>query len=175
MDIRTTSAADFAPLIALHDAAFGTKFEGQLVADLMAADLAALSLVALEDGRIVGHILFSPMIVEIDGETALALALAPLAVDPQFQRRGIGTALTKAGIAWARQAGWEAVIVLGHPEFYARFGFRADLAAGFDAPFSGPAFMALELTKAALSGRKGKIIYPTPFGIRAPGDAPATV
>ena len=116
MDIRTTSAADLAPLIALHDAAFGTLFEGQLVADLMAADLAQ-----------------------------------------------------------ARKAGWEAVIVLGHPEFYARFGFRADLAEGFDAPFSGPAFMALELTKSALSNRKGKIIYPAPFGIPAPGDAPTTV
>jgi|JI10StandDraft_1071094.scaffolds.fasta_scaffold15950_5 putative acetyltransferase len=175
MDIRTTSAADLAPLMALHDAAFGTRFEGQLVADLMAADLAALSLAAVERGRILGHILFSPLIVEIDGETVLALALAPLAVEPDHQRRGIGTALTEAGLVQARKAGWEAVIVLGHPEFYARFGFRADLAAGFDAPFSGPAFMALELTKGALSGRKGKVIYPAPFGIPAPGDAPVTV
>ncbi|MBK8159869.1 MAG: N-acetyltransferase [Rhodospirillaceae bacterium] len=175
MDIRTTSAADLAALTALHDAAFGTLFEGKLVAELMAADLAALSLVALEDGNIVGHILFSPMIVEIDGETVLALALAPLAVHPDHQRRGIGSALTKVGLARARKAGWEAVIVLGHPEFYARFGFRADLAQGFDAPFSGPAFMALELTNASLSGRKGRIIYPAPFGIPASGDAPATV
>ena len=175
MDIRTALAADLPALMALHDAAFGTPFEGKLVADLMAADLAALSLVAREDGRIVGHILFSPMIVEIDGETALALALAPLAVDPRFQRRGIGTALTRSSLAWARKAGWEAVIVLGHPEFYARFGFRADLAEGFQAPFSGPAFMALELTKSSLSGSKGRIIYPTPFGIPADEDAPAAV
>ena len=173
MDIRNTQAADHAALAALHDAAFGTPFEGKLVSELIATDLAAISLAAWQDGRLVGHILFSPLVVEIDGETALALSLAPLAVHPDQQRKGIGSALTHAGLADAAQAGWEAVIVLGHPEFYARFGFSANLAAGFDSPFTGPAFMALELTKSALSGRKGRIIYPAAFGIPAPDTASA--
>lgn len=175
MDIRETSAADLPALKALHDAAFGTPFEAQLVSDLIAADLAAISLAAWEKGRIVGHVLLSPLIAEIDGETAFALSLAPLAVHPDHQRQGIGSALTRAGLAQADAQAWEAVIVLGHPEFYARFGFSADLTAGFDAPFAGPAFMALELTKSALSGRKGKIIYSAPFGILGPDAAPAAV
>nr|WP_298683303.1 N-acetyltransferase [uncultured Dongia sp.] len=173
MDIRETSAADLAALIALHDAAFGGPHEGRLVADLIARDLAAISLAAVEGGRIVGHILFSPLVVEVDSDTALGLALAPLAVHPSRQRAGIGTALTQAGLDAARQAGWEAVIVLGHPSYYARFGFSADLARGFESPFAGPAFMALELTKSALSGRKGKIIYSSPFADMASGEAPS--
>lgn len=175
MDIRKTSAADLPALIALHAAAFGTQYEGKLVADLFAADLSALSLMAAEGGEIVGHILFSPLIAEIDGETALALSLAPLAVLPNHRHRGIGTALTQAGLAQARAGGWEAVIVLGPPTFYGRFGFSADLAKGFDAPFQGPPFMALELVKSSLSGRKGKVIYSAPFGIPAPKTVPAAV
>lgn len=173
MDIRETSAGDLPALIALHDAAFGTPEEGKLVADLIAAELAVVSLTAVVDGRIAGHVLFSPLIAEVGDETALALSLAPLAVHPAYHRRGIGSALTRAGLARARQEGWEAVIVLGHPEFYARFGFRAETAMGFDAPFSGPAFMALELTKNSLSGRKGRIIYPAPFGIATLEGTPA--
>lgn len=173
MNIRTASAEDLSALIALHDAAFGTPDEGKLVADLAAAHMAVVSLVAVKDARIVGHILFSPLIAEIEGETALALSLAPLAVHPAHQRQGIGSALTKAGLGQARAAGWEAVIVLGHPDFYPRFGFSAELAQGFEAPFSGPAFMGLELTKNSLSGRKGRIIYPAPFGIPALEGAPA--
>lgn len=175
MDIRTTYAVDLPALIALQDAAFGTPFEGQLVADLIKGDLAAISLAAIEGGRIVGHILFSPLVAEIDGDTALALSLAPLAVYPDCQRRGIGTALTRAGLAKAAETGWEAVIVLGDPEFYARFGFSAALAAGFDSPFAGPAFMALELTKSALSGRKGRIIYSAPIAIPEAGSVATAV
>ena len=174
MDIRETSASDLAALIALHDAAFGGPHEGRLVAELISGDLAAISLAAVEEGRIVGHILFSPLVVEVNGETVLGLALAPLAVHPSRQQIGIGTALALAGLDAARQAGWEAVIVLGHPSYYARFGFSADLARGFESPFAGPAFMALELTKAALSGRKGKIIYLSPFVDMASGEAPNT-
>ena len=170
MDIKPARRSDLRALIAIHDAAFGTPYEGRLVADLVAADLDAISLVASNDTELLGHILFSPLLVEVDGEAIAALALAPLAVMPGRQNQGVGTALMEAGLARARAEGWDAVVVLGHPEYYSRFGFSAVPLQGFTAPFDGPTFMTLELRKGALSGRKGRIMYPAPFGI---ADAPA--
>ncbi|WP_374310811.1 GNAT family N-acetyltransferase [Dongia sp.] len=170
MDIKAAHRSDLPALIALHDAAFGTPYEGRLVADLLAANLDAISLVASNSVELLGHILFSPLLVEVDGEAIAALALAPLAVMPGRQGQGVGTALMEAGLAQARAEGWDAVVVLGHPEYYSRFGFTAAALQGFAAPFDGPAFMALELRKGALSGRRGRIIYPAPF---ATTDAPA--
>ncbi len=163
MDINAATSADLPVIMKLHDAAFGTPHEGKLVADLHRADLASLSLIARVDGAIRGHILFSPLMIEIDDETIKGLALAPLAVDPAWQKRGIGTALTEAGLVAAAQHGWQAVVVLGQPSFYERFGFSARLAEGFKTPFAGPYLMALELSKGLLRGRKGKIIYADPF------------
>ncbi|MDY0872208.1 GNAT family N-acetyltransferase [Dongia rigui] len=170
MDIKAATAADLAPISKLHDAAFGTPHEGRLVADLTHSDLAVLSLVARENGTIVGHILFSPLVIDVDDDTVMGLALAPLAVLPPHQNRGIGTALTRAGLVAAVQHDWQAVIVLGHPSYYSRFGFSATLAQGFESPFAGPYLMALELIPGALSGRKGKIIYPPPFTALAAGE-----
>lgn len=163
MDIKAATEADLPAITKLHDAAFGTPHEGKLVADLTHADLAAISLVARVDGAIAGHILFSPLVIEVDDDTVMGLALAPLAVTPARQKRGIGTALTKAGLVAAAQHGWQAVVVLGNPSFYERFGFSPALATGFKTPFAGPYLMALELSGGALSGRKGKIIYSAPF------------
>lgn len=165
MQVRSAEAADMAAIRKIHDAAFGGPGEGKLVADLTAEGLDAISLVAIKDTKIVGHVLFSPLLVEVNEKPIRALALAPIGIAPAYQKQGIGTALTEAGLAAARQDGWDAVIVLGHPSYYPRFGFRADLAAGFRAPFKGPAFMALELRPGVLSGRKGRIIYPSRFGI----------
>ncbi|WP_374654219.1 GNAT family N-acetyltransferase [Dongia sp.] len=171
MDIKPATEADLPALIRLHDSAFGTVFEGRLVADLMAADLAAISLVASVEGDVIlGHILFSPLLVEVGCDTALALALAPLAVAPAHQRQGVGSALVAAGLDEARRQGWDCAVVLGHPEYYRHFGFAPEPLQGFQAPFEGPAFMALELRQSALSGRKGRIIYPEPFGIPAHAD-----
>lgn len=173
MRIRRAEAADLPAIRKIHDAAFGGPGEGRLVADLMTDGLDATALVAEADGVLVGHVLFSPLLVEIDGQPIRALALAPLGISPAYQRRGVGAALARAGLDLAREQGWVAVIVLGHPDYYSRFGFRADLAAGFRAPFAGPAFMALELRAGALSGLKGRIIYPVSFGIDE--DAPIAV
>ncbi len=163
--IRKAEAADLPAIRKIHDAAFGGPGEGRLVADLAADGLDTLSLVAIEDEAVVGHVLFSPLLVEVDGKAIRALALAPLGIAPAYQRRGIGQLLARAGLAEARALGWDAVIVLGHPEYYGKFGFRAALTAGFKAPFQGPAFMGLELRAGALSGEKGRIIYPVSFGI----------
>ena len=87
-----------------------------------------------------------------------------MAVAPGRQRSGIGSALVRAGLDQARRQHWQAVIVLGHPHFYPRFGFSAAVAAHFEAPFRGEAFMALELAPGALAGR-GRVTYPVAFGL----------
>lgn len=170
MDIKAATDADLPAIARLHDAAFGTPHEGKLVADLTHADLAAVSLVAREEGAIVAHILFSPLVIEVDDDTVMGLALAPLAVIPARQNRGIGTKLTQAGLVATAQHGWQAVVVLGQPTYYSRFGFSTALAQGFESPFAGPYLMALELAPGVLSGRKGRIIYAPPFADLAAGE-----
>ena len=108
---------------------------------------------AVEEGRIVGHILFSPMRAPFR-----ALALAPVAVLPARQRSGTGTALIRAGLARAETEGREEVFVLGEPAFYRRFGFDPALAEGFRSPYSGPYLMALALA-GKLPAASGVIAY----------------
>ena len=123
----------------------------------------ALSLVAEMDGRVVGHILFTPTKTTTGGTV---LALAPVAVDPPFQRQGVGSALVLRGLAEARRLGYGVVIVLGHPDYYPRFGFSPARAKGFRAPFPVPdeAFMVLELRPGA-AGAGGTVIYSPVFEV----------
>ena len=123
-----------------------------------------MSLVAEVDGRVVGHILFSDLPIVTPGATVEALALAPMAVVPAHQRRGIGSMLVREGLRACREAGHRIVVVLGHPEFYPRFGFSAKTAERLKSPYSGPAFMAMELVPGALEGVEGEVRYPPPFG-----------
>jgi len=162
--IRQETAADRAAVAALNDAAFGGSAESALVERLRDAGLATISLVAVEPEGLVGHLLLSPLEVEMDGRPVRSLALAPMAVALGRQRRGIGSALVREGLRLAREYGWEAVVVLGHPDYYPRFGFSAGLAARLQGPFAGPAFMALELVPAALAGERGRVAYPAAFG-----------
>lgn len=162
--IREETAADQAAVAALNDAAFGGSEESALVERLRAAGLATISLVAVESEGLVGHLLLSPLGVEVGGRPVRALALAPMAVAPDRQRQGIGSALVREGLRLARERGWEAVVVLGHPDYYPRFGFSAVLAEPLQAPFTGPAFMALELVPGALGGASGRVAYPPAFG-----------
>ena len=146
-----------AAVAALHRAAFGGPYE---------ADLVAASLVALEDGGVViGHVLFSDLPVEVDGAPVRAVSLAPMAVRPDRQGRGIGTWLVAEGLPTLRERGRTAVVVLGHVRYYPRFGFSAELARKLASPFPGEAFMALELVPGALAGRAGSVRYPAAFGI----------
>jgi putative acetyltransferase len=114
----------------------------------------------------VGHILFSDLHVEVDGRRISAVALAPLAVAPESQNRGIGAQLVEAGIAEMREGGVEAIIVLGHPDYYRRFGFSNEAIEHIASPFSGnEAFMGLELVRGILAGGFGRCRYPAVFGI----------
>jgi putative acetyltransferase len=162
--IRGRTAADDEAIRHLNDTAFGGTDESRLVDDLRAAGLAVVELVAVEP-PVLGHILFSVLDVRVGGTPVRALALAPMAVQPDRQRSGIGSALVRAGLEQARVAGWQAVIVLGHADYYPRLGFSATLARPLTAAFSGASFMALELQPGVLQGDEGRVVYPPPFGI----------
>ena len=138
-------------------AAFGSAAEADLVDRLRADGDVAIALVAAEGGRIVGQILFSPLRAPFR-----ALALAPVAVLPERQRQGIGSALIEAGLARATAAGWEGAFVLGEPAFYGRFGFEAGLAAGFQSPYGGPYLLARALA-GPLPARSGRIDHAAAF------------
>jgi putative acetyltransferase len=160
--------ADTAPnhdeaIRALHRLAFGGTFEARLVDRLKDHGLVVASLVALDAGQVVGHILFSTLAMEINGRPVTSVSLAPMAVAPQRQRQGIGSQLVRAGLARLREGPTEAVIVVGHPAFYPRFGFSAEVVRKLDTPYAGDAFMGLELVPGSLAGVRGAVRYPPAF------------
>jgi len=163
MIIRDESPADRPRIDLLLDGAFGGTCESRLVARLRRAALITAALVAEEDRQIIGVIVMSRLPAQVDGRPVRAFALAPLAVRPDRQRRGVGSRLLAAALERARAADAEAIFVLGHPAYYCRFGFSADLAAKIAAPFAGPSFMALELVPGSLAGVAGAVTYPAAF------------
>lgn len=160
--VRRARLKDAHAIAALNTAAFGGEAEVRLINRLRQEGRIVVELVALLDEGVVGHIVFSGIPVEVGGVAVPTLALAPMAVAPDRQRRGIGTALVEAGLAGARAMAADAVFVVGHPTYYPRFGFSPDIAARFEAPYSGPAFMALELTPGSLAGG-GRVRYAAAF------------
>jgi putative acetyltransferase len=155
--IRDESPDDGSAVYALVEAAFGRPSEADLVEQVRTSGDSILSLVAVEAGRIVGHVLFSTLNAPFP-----CLALGPVAVVPERQRSGIGSALILDALARARSGLWDAVFVLGNPAYYRRFGFDPDLASGFASPYAGPHFMVLAL-KGSLPATTGKIAYAPPF------------
>jgi len=163
--VRAVSPADAAAIAALNRAAFGGEVEVGIIERLRRDGLVAVELVAEQDDAIIGHILLSWLPTVMDGRSVKALALAPMAVRPGLQKQGIGGRLIAAALDGARAVGAEAVIVLGHPDYYPRFGFSATPARNLGSPFSGEAFMALELVPGALAGQQGSVSYPSAFGL----------
>jgi putative acetyltransferase len=157
MIVRDEQTADIAAIRALVTAAFGQPLEALLVDRLRADGDAVLSLVAVEDGELIGHVLLSRLTARFP-----ALALAPVAVLPARQGTGIGGRLIRAALARAAEAGWQAVFVLGEPAYYRRFGFAAALAQGFTCAYAGPYLMALPL-QGRLAATTGSIAYPPAF------------
>jgi putative acetyltransferase len=165
MEIVAATPDAYAAIADLNRTAFGTDAEGALIARLRDDGLVLVERVALDADGLVGHILFSRLDVEIDGRKVSSAALAPMAVRPDRHRQGIGSRLVQDGLAELRSVGCEAVIVLGHPGYYPRFGFSAALTAKLNAPFKGEAFMAIALMPGALDGHAGSVTYPDAFRI----------
>lgn len=163
MSVRLELTADRNAVHHLNQAAFGQEDEANLVDELRAGGYARLSLVAEDEGQLVGHILFSDLPIHTPGGVVDALALAPMAVLPGYQRRGIGSALVREGLRLAEQRGHRIVVVLGHLDYYPRFGFSPALAEPLASAYSGPHLMALELVPGALQGISGELHYPPPF------------
>lgn len=162
--IRDAAPSDLPAIRAIIRHAFGRDDEANLVEQLRADGDVLFELVKASDTALQGHILYSRLTIGRGAETLDAAALAPVSVLPAFQRSGVGKALIAAGNARCATLGLPAVIVLGHPGYYPQFGFSADVAESLQAPFSGPAFMALELRPDALKGG-GRVRYATAFGV----------
>ncbi len=161
--IRTETAADHDSIREVNQRAFHHDAEGRLVDALRQGGYVRLSLVAEYAGRVVGHILFSHSPIITANGSVPALALAPTAVLPELQKRGVGSALVRRGLEDCRAHGQRIVVVLGHPHFYPRFGFSTALAQTLDTPYRGEAFMAVELIPGALAGVAGRVQYAPAF------------
>ncbi len=151
-------------MYAVNISAFETPSEAKLVDLLGKQAKPVISLVAEVDGEVVGHIMFSP--VSLSGDPNLkVMGLAPMAVIPEHQRQGIGSALVEAGLEKCRLLGFATVVVLGHPEYYPRFGFVPSSRFGIDSEYEVPeeVFMAMELQPEALTGKTGRVKYHAAF------------
>lgn len=156
--IRSEQPGDEAGIRSVHLQAFETDAEANLVDALRVAGVELISLVAEENGVLIGHILFSP--VTINGQPG-TMGLAPMAVLPHWQNKGVGTQLVNEGLKACKAAGHGAVVVLGHPDYYPRFGFVPSTKFGIESEYDVPAevFMVKELQRDALRGIAGTVKY----------------
>jgi len=164
--IRPDTPVDHEAIGHVSRLAFGQDEEARLVDSLRDGGHVRASLVAEKDGQVVGHILFSDLPVVTKAGTVPALALAPLAVLPEVQNQGIGSALMRRGLEVCKEQGQQIVVLLGHPHFYQRFGFSSELVAQLESPYSGrESFMAVELVPGSLDDVTGRVEYPPPFEV----------
>ena len=165
MNIREERASDLEKVWEVNSEAFETEAEAKLVNVLRGSGCAFVSLVADAETQVVGHILFTP--VELSGsENKLRImGLAPMAVLSKYQNQGIGSELVKAGLEQCRSHGYDAVVVLGHPNYYPRFGFVPSVNHGIKSEYEVPdeVFMILELVRGSLNGHEGAIKFHEAF------------
>lgn len=162
--IRPETVQDRTTIWNINQAAFGGDAEANLVDALRDGGFVEVSLVAETGGHVIAHILFSRVKINTKVGTVNALSLAPMAVLPEHQRKGIGTRLLWNGMDACRRLGHRIILVLGHPKFYSEFGFSAEKARQIESPFGGgEAWMALELWPDSLKGIEGRVEYSPPF------------
>jgi len=166
--IRSEIPADKPAVRAVNIRAFGRPDEADIVDRLRAACPDLVSLVATDGATVVGHILFSPAVIEGPDREIEGMGLAPMAVLPEYQRRGIGSDLVAAGLAALMARACPFVIVLGHPEYYPRFGFVPASRHGVRCPWDGipdDVFMMRVLDEAAMHGVAGRARYRPEFDV----------
>jgi putative acetyltransferase len=165
LTVRAETKADRESVRLVNESAFGRPAEADLVDALREGMKSCVSLVAEDGGRVVGHILFSPVSVESGEGAWAALGLGPMAVLPERQGRGVGSELVRAGLSECLRLGHEVVFVLGHARYYPRFGFTPAAAKGIacEFPSRDENFMVVELRPGAIAGRKGLVRYSPEF------------
>lgn len=164
MIIRNEKIEDHEAVREVNLKAFPTDVEATLVEKLRSS-MDVISIVAVQDDKVVGHILFSPLTIEKDEESFSALILAPVAVLPEYQKQGIGSKLVENGIIECKNQGHSVITLVGHPEFYPRFGFKSAEACGIEHPFEVPSdvFMVYELEPDILNRINGVLKYSPAF------------
>jgi putative acetyltransferase len=167
LKIRPEQEKDFKDIRKITHDAFANEEEPDLIEAIRESEfyIPELSLVAEMGGKVKGYIMFSRISVVRDNGDMEVLSLAPMAVSPDMQNRGIGSGLVKKGIEKCRMLGHRIIIVIGHPEFYPRFGFVLARGSGFEVPFDVPdeAFMVAGLVDGALDSPGGMVVFSPPF------------
>ena len=166
MIIRKEKDSDKEKIWQVNAAAFESEAEANLVNVLRDSGISFISLVAEENENIIGHILFTPVeLIDVDYGLKL-MGLAPMAVLPDLQKKGIGSQLVKTGIEICVAQGYDAIVVLGHSEYYPKFGFVPSVKYGIKSEYDAPdeAFMVLELKEDTLKDKTGTIKYHAAFG-----------
>lgn len=163
--IRPETSEDYLTVHRVNKLAFPGSNEADLVEALRKVAFPYISLVALVNAQVVGHIFFSPVSIESEKSTFTALGLAPMAVLPQYQRQGIGSALVQEGLKECQRIGYDVVVVIGHKDYYPRFGFVSAKQKGLRCEYDVPddVFMVAKLKPEALAGRQGLVKYHLEF------------
>lgn len=163
--VRAETTEDHDAIHRVNELAFGQRNEADLVDALRVNASPYFSLVAVIDEQVVGHIFFSPVSIESENSAFTAMGLAPMAVLPGYQNQGIGSQLVREGLKECRRLGHDIVVVLGHPEYYPRFGFVRGSLKGLRSEYDvrDEVFMVVELSEGALGGRRGLVKYHAEF------------
>jgi putative acetyltransferase len=168
IEVREERQEDMRAVRDVNTRAFGQTAEASIVDSLRESCPGLLSLVAVNCGRIVGHILFSPVVIEYEGRTVSGMGLAPMSVLPEYQHRGIGSALINTGIDMLRERRCPFVIVLGHSGYYPRFGFERASHYAIRSQWEGipdEAFMVLMLDRKVMQNISGVARYRDEFNL----------
>lgn len=165
IEIRKEIPSDIEAIRYVNEQAFETNAEAVLVDRMRDKGVVILSLVAVDDDKIVGHVLFTPVTIEPENASYDAITLAPIAVLPEYQRRGIGGWLIERAFEECKSLGHNIVLLIGHPEYYPRFGFVPARPKGLISEFEVPdeAWMVAELTEGALDGISGEVRFQPEF------------